>query len=119
MEKSVSGLLETGARRGGSGNQTRDLLACAERTRTSISAATELNWLHSISTNLMHFPPCTTKLMKNPLECNPLFYTLTSVSHRTTKPARGRQTNCLLAADNKFTVIKLARAALINRAVII
>ena len=33
MEKSVSNLLETGAGIGRLGNSTRDLLACAERTR--------------------------------------------------------------------------------------
>ena len=66
MEKSVSGLLETGARIGGSGNDIRDPLACAERTRTSISAATELNWLHSISTTLMHLLHCATQTDKEP-----------------------------------------------------
>ena len=66
MEKSVSGLLETGEQTGGSGNQTRDLLACAELTRTSISAATELNWLHSISTTLMHLLHCATQTDKEP-----------------------------------------------------
>ena len=43
MEKSVSDLLETDARTEGSGNQTRDLLACVERTRASTSATTVLN----------------------------------------------------------------------------
>ena len=66
MEKSVSGLLETGARTEGSGNDTRDLLACAERTITSISAATELNWLHSISTSLMHLLHCATQSDEEP-----------------------------------------------------
>ena len=44
IEKSVSDWLETGA----------NLLACAELTRESTSATTDLNWLHSISTELLN-----------------------------------------------------------------
>ena len=66
MEKSLSGLQETGEQTGGSGNQTRDLLAGAERTRTSISSATELNCLHSISTTLMHLLSCITQTDEEP-----------------------------------------------------
>ena len=57
MEKSVSDLLETGARTARSDNQTRDLLACAERTRKSTSATTDWNCVHSILTNLINLLP--------------------------------------------------------------
>ena len=56
-EKSVSDLLETGAGTAGSDSQTRDLLACAERTRKSTSATTDWNCVHSILTNLINLLP--------------------------------------------------------------
>ena len=57
MEKSVSDLLETGAGMGRLGNSTRELLACAERTKESTSATTDWNCVHSISTNLINLLP--------------------------------------------------------------
>ena len=57
MEKSVSDLLETGARMGRLSNSTRDLLTCAERTRKSTSATTDWNCVHSILTNLINLLP--------------------------------------------------------------
>ena len=43
MEKLVTDLLETGAQGGRLADTARDLLACAECTRESTSATTELN----------------------------------------------------------------------------
>ena len=57
MEKSVSDLLDTGAGIGRLGNSTRDLLACAERTRKSTSATTDWNCVHSLLTNLINLLP--------------------------------------------------------------
>ena len=54
------------------------------------------------------------KLIKNPLECNPYLYPDTGQSPNNKAGARADKQIVLLAADNKFTVIKLARAALIK-----
>ena len=43
MEKSVSDLLETSARTEGLCNSTRDLVPCADRTRQSTRAKTDLD----------------------------------------------------------------------------